>query len=102
MSRRSMILFLLVVICGMAIYLWGCPPPVVHMRPPEPRVEIYGAPPHPHAVWIPGRWDYRGGNWAWVPGHWKKRPRAHAVWVPGRWEPRGRGWVWVPGHWDYR
>jgi len=102
MSRRLVILFLLVVFCGMAIYLWGCPPPVVHMRPPEPRMEIYGTPPYPHAVWIPGHWDYRRGDWVWVPGHWKKRPRPHSVWVPGRWEPRGGGWAWVPGRWEYR
>jgi hypothetical protein len=102
MCRRLIVLFLLVVISGMAILLWGCPPRVIHVRPPEPRVEVYGDPPYPDAVWRPGHWEHRRGDWVWVPGHWQKRPKPHAVWVPGHWEPRGRGWVWVPGHWDYR
>ncbi len=102
MSRRLIILFLLVAVCGMAMLFWGCPPRVVHVRPPEVRVEVYGPPPYPDAVWRPGYWEHRRGEWVWVPGHWKKKPKPQAIWVPGRWEPRGRGWVWVPGRWEYR
>ncbi len=102
MSRRLVTLCLLFVLCGMVVFLWGCPPPVVYVRPPEPRVEVYGPPPHPDAVWRPGYWEYRREEWVWVPGHWKKRPRPHAIWIPGHWEPRGKGWVWVPGYWEYR
>lgn len=102
MKRNVGILLLLILMTGMAVLFWGCPPRVVYVAPPEPRVEVYGPPPYPEAVWCPGHWEYRRGEWVWVPGHWKKRPRPYAVWVPGRWEPRGRGWVWVPGHWEYR
>ncbi len=101
MNRKVAMISSLSVICAMAILLLGCPPPVVRVRPPEPRVEIYGTPPYTDAVWIEGYWRHRGGEWIWVPGHWERRPRPHAHWVPGRWEPRGGGWVWIRGHWEY-
>ena len=102
MKRTMVILGLLIVLSGTAILLWGCPPPVVRVRPPEPRVEVYGPPPFPEAAWVPGYWRHRGGEWIWVPGHWGTPPRPHAVWIPGHWEPRGPGWVWRQGHWEYR
>jgi hypothetical protein len=73
---------------------------VVTMRPPEPRIEIYGPAPHPGAVWVGGYWSYRGGEWVWIPGYWTRAPRPNLVWIPGTWEARSRGWVWMPGHWD--
>lgn len=101
MSQKIIFTGLLMVMGLTAILLWGCGPPMVYVRPPEPRVEVYGPPPYPEAVWIPGHWEHRRGEWVWIPGHWTRRPRPHAHWVPGRWEPRGGGWVWVPGHWEY-
>ncbi len=101
MNKKVAIISSFVVICAIAILLLGCPPPVVRVRPPEPRVEYYGTPPHSDAVWIEGYWKHRRGEWIWVPGHWERRPRPHAHWVPSRWEPRGGGWVWVRGHWEY-
>jgi hypothetical protein len=44
----------LVAVCAMTVLLLGCPPPVVRVRPPEPRVEVYGSPPYAGAVWRPG------------------------------------------------
>jgi hypothetical protein len=91
MKRKMIIICLLVAISAMAFFLWGCPPPVVYVRPPEPRVEVYEAPPHSETVWIPGYWRHSRGEWVWIPGHWARPPRPHAVWVPGHWEPRGGG-----------
>ena len=59
MNRKIAIICLLIVIGGIVVLLLGCPPPPVRVRPPEPRVEVYGAPPYPDAVWRPGHWDYR-------------------------------------------
>ncbi|HMK51985.1 MAG TPA: hypothetical protein VK551_05715 [Thermodesulfobacteriota bacterium] len=102
MSRKVAIISSLVVLCALAILVLGCPPSVVQTRPPEPRVEHYGAPPYPEAVWIEGYWRHERGEWDWVQGHWERRPKPHAHWVPGRWEPREGGWVWIKGHWEYR
>ena len=72
---------------------------VVRVAPPAPIVEHYGPAPRPGWVWIAGyhRWD--GGRYVWVPGYWAAPPHPHAVWVPHRWEHRHGGWVMVEGHW---
>jgi len=62
MNRKVAIISSLVVICAIAILLLGCPPPVVRVRPPESRVEVYGSPPYPDAVWIEGIGGIREGN----------------------------------------
>lgn len=102
MKRIVAIISLLILVGGIAVLLMGCPPPVVRVRPPEPRVEVYGAPPYPEAVWRPGHWGLQNDQWIWVPGHWTRRPKPHAVWVPGHWEERRGGWVWIEGRWRYR
>lgn len=102
MKREVAVVGLLIILSGIAILLLGCPPTVVMVRPPEPRVEVYGPPPYPEGVWIPGHWKNRKEGWVWVPGHWASPPRPHAVWIHGYWEPRRGGWVWIPGHWEYR
>ena len=71
MNRRVVIIGCLAVICAFAILLVGCPPPVVKVRPPEPRIEHYGPPPYPEAVWIEGYWRHERGEWVWVSGHWE-------------------------------
>jgi len=102
MKRQMAIISLLIVVSGVAMLLLACPPSVVRVRPPEPRVEVYGPPPHAEAVWIHGYWRHRRGEWIWVPGHWERRPKPRAVWVPGHWEERRGGWVWYKGHWEYK
>lgn len=102
MKSKWVLIGLLIVLSGLALLSWGCGPRVVYVRPPEPRVEVYGPPPYPEAVWISGYWKYKGGDWVWVPGHWKGRPKPQAVWIPGHWEPVGGGWAWHRGHWEYR
>ncbi len=101
MNRKVAMGTSLVVICAISILLLGCPPTVVRVRPPEPRVEVYGPAPYSGAVWRAGHWAYRGGEWIWIPGHWARPPRPYAHWVAGHWEPRGGGWVWIDGHWEY-
>lgn len=100
--RKFILSGLVILFIGLVLHSSGCATKVVYVPPPAPRVEIYGPPPYPEAVWIPGHWAYREGEWVWIPGHWEKRPRPTAVWVPGHWRPKGKGWVWVPGHWEYR
>ena len=102
MERKMVIIWSFIAIGAIVILLLGCPPPVVRVRPPEPRVEVYSDPPHPDAVWRSGHWTYKRGEWIWIPGHWAKRPKPHAHWIPGHWEPRGGGWIWIDGHWEYR
>ncbi len=102
MREKIALLCISIAIIGMVTLLLGCPPPVVRVAPPPARVEVYGTPPHPEAVWDPGHWEHRGGDWFWIPGHWERPPRPRAVWVPGHWEERPRGWVWFKGHWEYR
>lgn len=73
------------------IYVRVPPPPVVvETRPPAPS---------PRHVWVDGyhRWDGRG--YVWVPGTWRRAPRAHATWVAGHWVHGRRGWYWVGGRW---
>lgn len=40
---------------------------------PPPKVEIISVRPCPKAVWVPGRWVWRGRyrGYVWVPGHWR-------------------------------
>ena len=70
----------------------------VEKAPPKPIVETASKRPSKNAVWIPGRWQWKGGKHVWIPGHWDRNPRGTA-WVPGRWEKRPRGWVRVQGRW---
>ncbi len=75
----------------------GC---VYHVRtpPPPPRAEVRPVRPFIGAIWIDGHWHYRG-DWTWVPGHWKKPPRAGVVWAPGHWKKTPWGWKRARGHW---
>ncbi len=70
----------------------GPPARVVERRPPLPRE-------HRDWVWRNGyhRWD--GAHYVWVPGEYVAPPHPHAVWVDGRWVHRGGGWVWTEGRW---
>lgn len=72
---------------------------VVRVGPPRPVYERRPPPPRPGWVWQAGyhRWD--GNRYVWVPGAYVAPPRPHAYWVPGRWDHRGGGWYWREGHW---
>jgi hypothetical protein len=49
-------------------------------------------------VWVRGRWDWRGGEWAWVPGHYE-RERAGYIYREPRWEQRDGVYINVEGTW---
>ena len=94
---RKILIFACVLLVA-SVFLWRCAATVyVPEAPPELKVEVKIAPPHPHAVWVDGYWKWSHGRYAWVPGHWGKR--AHGTWVPGHWDKRPRGWVFIEGHW---
>ena len=68
--------------------------------PPRPHEVIPAPPPeHRDWAWHAGyhRWD--GARYVWVPGAYEQPPHPHAHWVDGRWDHRGGGYVWVEGHW---
>ena len=71
----------------------------VRYAPPPPRYGVMGYSPGPGYVWCDGYWDWRGNNWIWIQGAWRRPPRARAAWVPGYWRPQGRGHVFIRGYW---
>jgi hypothetical protein len=72
---------------------------VVMVAPPEPRVEVIGAPPTPGYVWLGGYWNWVGGRHEWVPGYWSA-PHPGYHWVVHQWVRQGDGWRMRPGHWE--
>ncbi len=66
-------------------------------QPVEPVYER-PLPPYSGAVWIDGDWDWVGGNYVYIRGHWA-RPRRGRAWVRGSWEHGARGYRWHKGHW---
>jgi hypothetical protein len=72
---------------------------VVAEAPPAPLVETVTIAPDPALVWIGGVWIWSGFGWRWEAGHWARPPRPGAVWVPHRYEYRGGHHVWVRGGW---
>jgi|SRR6266567_2054198 len=66
--------------------------------PPTPPAEVVVQAPGPGYVWVPGYYAWHG-RWVWAPGGWVVRPHPHAVWVAGRWHHRGHSYVWIGGHW---
>ena len=67
--------------------------------PPALRVENQGASPFRDAVWIDGRWDWKGGQYVWVSGHWQRAPAGMHHWKRGEWTKRDNGWFFTPGQW---
>ena len=71
----------------------------VGVPPPALRQEIVIVRPGPDYVWIPGFWEWRHRDYAWVGGRWARPPHRGAVWVAPRHELRGRNHYWVRGYW---
>jgi hypothetical protein len=83
------------------------PPPNGNMPPPPNDHHPHQAPPPPRNetpamkagfMWIPGRWDWKNEQWAWVDGHWE-RERAGKKWRPAQWQNQSNTWVLVDGDW---
>jgi hypothetical protein len=68
----------------------GAPPPlIVEAAPPSPGVDF---------VWIGGSWVWNG-RWVWEHGRWDRPPHPGAVWVAHRYEYRNGRHVFVRGGW---
>ncbi|HEX3877536.1 MAG TPA: hypothetical protein VHW24_11155 [Bryobacteraceae bacterium] len=72
---------------------------VVATGPPAPRYGVVGVAPGPGYMWTEGFYDLRGSNWVWVPGAWRRPPRAGRVWVTPAWSHEGNRWRFHRGHW---
>ena|SRR5882762_4578742 len=73
----------------------------VTVRPTYAPVIRPVAPSRTH-VWVDEDWEYRGGRYVAVGGHWVAPPHPGWVWIPGRWVHTRRGWQWMPGRWRRR
>jgi hypothetical protein len=73
---------------------------VVTEAPPPPIVETVTVSPGPEFIWIGGAWVWRG-HWAWQRGHWGRPPHPGAVWVAHRYEYRNGVHVFIRGGWRY-
>lgn len=71
----------------------------VASAPPPAQVDVVTPSPGPDYVWIGGDWEWGPGGWVWDRGHWDHPPRVGAVWVPHRFEDRGGRHVFVRGGW---
>src|SRR5665213_1258982 len=66
--------------------------------PPAPVNTVTVVAPEPGYIWIGGEWVWNGG-WFWMAAHWGYPPHPHAVWVPGRNWHDGHGWHNSRGYW---
>ena len=73
----------------------------VDAEPPPPQVEVVPPAPYYGAVWIGGRWVWRGRSHVWVAGRYV-RPRVGYVYEPHRWYRYGNRWRYEPGRWRRR
>ncbi|HUM28867.1 MAG TPA: hypothetical protein PKV10_01870 [Thermoanaerobaculia bacterium] len=74
---------------------------ITYVSVPPPKIKVEKT--HPCAEgkdWVPGAWAWKNGQYVWLPGHCKKRPRAGTRWIPGKWEKCDSGWYWIPGRWS--
>jgi hypothetical protein len=70
---------------------------------PHPPVVVRAVAPSPAHVWIDEDWEERGGQYAYVGGHWALPPHRGYIWFPGHWKAEGRrGERWVKGRWGRR
>ncbi len=73
----------------------------VKIRPTFTTV-VRTAPPSPRHVWIEEEWEERGGQYAYVGGHWAEPPHPGWIWIPGHWKRGPRGEWWIRGRWSRR
>ena len=78
------------VVVDQEVVVDGAPPPVV--------VETQTISPGPDFIWIGGVWAWHG-RWVWEGGHWGRPPHPGAVWVAHRYEYRNGVHVFIRGGW---
>jgi hypothetical protein len=71
---------------------------VVTEAPPPMIFETETIAPGPNYVWVGGAWVWRG-HWVWAQGHWAYPPHPGAVWVSHRYEYRNGVHVYIRGYW---
>jgi hypothetical protein len=71
---------------------------VIPEAPPPIIVETQTLAPGPGFIWIGGAWVWRG-QWIWTHGYWSRPPHPGAVWVPHRYQYRNGIHVYVQGYW---
>lgn len=76
---------------------------IVYLPPPPESIDHGPSSPAPgdDYFWIPGSWQYRGGNYSWQSGYWSVGQNDW-VWVPTRYVWTPSGYVCRRGYWDYR
>ena len=73
----------------------------VTVAPPAPRYEVVPAARAGH-VWVRGHYQWRGNDYAWVPGHFVTARAGYDYREP-QWVQRGNGtWVMVGNTWERR
>ncbi|WP_431214727.1 hypothetical protein ACQ86N_08175 [Puia sp. P3] len=102
MSKKYVVklMFLVMVLAG-AGSLSASAQVYVTVRPEWHRVERRPVGPR-GSVWVEEDWEYRGGRYVAVGGHWVAPPHPGWVWIPGRWVHERRGYQWIPGRWRRR
>lgn len=78
------------VVASQEIIVTEAPPPVIVERPTRQ--------PGPDYIWIQGAYVWHG-HWEWEHGRWERPPHRGAVWVPHRYENRGGVHVFISGYW---
>jgi hypothetical protein len=71
----------------------------VGFAPPEFRAEAAIDTPGPGYFWVPGYYDWQGGNYVWISGQWVRPPHESETWVAPRYERRGSHYMYYRGHW---
>jgi hypothetical protein len=71
---------------------------IVTEAPPPLVWESQTPQPGPDYIWIRGAYVWRG-HWEWEHGRWERPPHRGAVWVPHRYENRGGVQVFISGYW---
>jgi len=71
----------------------------VACEPPPPAVETIVVAPGPGFVWVPGAYVWGGAGWFWCAGRWAYPPHPHACWVVGGWEYHNGRRMWREGCW---
>lgn len=69
----------------------------VDVAPPASRYEVIPD-ARPGYIWAPGYWDWRGGRYVWVRGHYLREARG-MHWHPHRWVEREGRWALEQGRW---
>jgi hypothetical protein len=72
--------------------------PTEQPAPPAPIAETTPA-ARRGFVFVKGNYEWRDGDYEWVPGHWEREQR-NKTWRDGGWAQVSGKWTWTPGSWQ--